>query len=517
MTRNKYELKFKLWGIPCLRNFQVIVLALLLCTKTSVSTADPLSAKQYTQGEMTLVLLLAYLQQSPEILRSSGSSQDKTYPILQQWGGNCCKPQRESAGSTTSAPSQAFLPSTETQPPPEEPDEDEDKEYTALLKHFQTQLDIAKKRSIVMVFNTDLDRTFSQFLLQFEGFNAELEQGRMLRFHQFHEENKENLILVYNTARPPVNLVRNTSDAKRGLSLQRTENFSGTTEPGMVFWLNDDKKALLPMPDFLILGQGKLIEARDTSNSVYATVRSLNLQIQQWTREDQPHLESLHTSLHSKFCANPDICRTSLLADIEKSSGITDASIEDTINQRMATDSSPNASLAYVQLRNAVERVHGALATVNKGTSFRIVMKKIIIPQYSRGKPRTTFMVFVAGDDLPDLPMLIPPSEIEAHGKVTPEAIKLRDDRLLTLDVSPLAEDSTSWWALSLIPTGSPLRRPNCCGEVVRQALSNEKVVKMRAPGIMPFIEHMTKHLKKHLQESDPGIPDLPPGSTFEQ
>ena len=371
-----------------------------------------------------------------------------------------------------------------------------------------------------MVIETDLDDTFVQYLGDQYEFNHEkahqLEQQRMEKFSAFARLFSDMLILVYNTSRSPTGTFSSGSQQKyKEIGLDVTEAFAGGEESGMVF--NDLDQArtkwLLPVPDILITEVGSHVDSpRTTAESGVLSrdeSRSLTEKLLGWVKTDRPDMEKFKPYMEEYFNKISYTRYNNCLkfkSDFPRPRwSVVKESVEGFHRN------CPECSVAFVPRMffagsTGVDTGIASLASVNKGSTFRIVIEKLIEKRRALGKSSKA-MVFVFGDSSLDLSMIRPDLEIEAFELIGTSAIALRDTRFQELVVLPLNPLDLSWWELSIVPEKSDLGRGKCCGPYVDSVMNHRKIEKSKGWGVASLIRKTVEHIKENPPESVDGIP----------
>ena len=401
---------------------------------------------------------------------------------------------------------------------------DLERSFEKLLERFKAALEGARKKNILAIWQTDLDHTLVQMVVPFPQGPVQsilqTERERMMSFQVLKDQFKDVFVLVYNTARATVeDSLRHTSPNSlldiRKVSTKLLDNSFDPDVKGLLFHDLESQKRFLPIPDVLILGQGKKIEV--ASNFAQASsIRSsidisfINQSIRSWLEEDSGSLQTISTELsRQRIRSIISVSGTSL--DIPRQDPLIDWQRLNQFFRNFGSDLNTTFAPA-LRLRpvmsTVLKRCHGALVSVNKGTASRVAMEKVIVGPLEK-KPDQV-MVYTSGDELADLPMLVPTLESAAHGEVTDQAIAVRDHRLQQLGVPPLNGDAVDkWWAKSMIPEEAVFGNPYCCGDYVQQTLRNPKVTYTRGWGIMQYVEVITSHLEEVLAQASDRPDDI--------
>ena len=403
-----------------------------------------------------------------------------------------------------------------------EREREEIRKFLNLLVRFKNVLETARNKSVLVVYETDIDHTLVHMT---DGFPPEaaksmlmLEEWKMVFFQIVKQAFRDVFVLVYNTARPTFEDSINYRDQSLNLINRRIvadilNIHSGSGVEGLLFYDLDDKERFLAIPDVLILGEGAKIEVASDYFQVSelrapVDLKGINSEIKNWIDGGYMALMTLLEGLGlARLSTNvwTAVSQTSL--NIYQDEPVSPnwqhlTRFFRTIIEKMpvsfARVLSPDSEPSYER----VDRGHVALATANKGSIFRVAFYKVILEPLKKKPDRV--MVFAAGDELPDLPALVPVLENKAHGLVSDVAIQERDELFAKIGVLPLSrEEVDRWWVLSMIPSQSLLSNKECCGSEVKNALNDHKVVNVNGWGLSPFLEKIVMYLERHLGAAD--------------
>lgn len=487
-----------------------------------------------------LAMVIAYV-----LRQNLNCHQIEMLPGIQQWGG-CIGKNRENSGESA-RDSDEIIPGLDESglvkdvsvadtkggqepppPPADKPDPSPEQkaldDFDLLLEQFGEQLKELKDEGIFVVFETDLDDTLVQNLGDQYEFSNEvahkLELKRMEKFSNFAQSYSDSFILVYNTARTPTGAFSsNSPQLFREIGVEDSDTFEGSQREGMIFNALDEAhtRSLLPIPDILIMELGSVIQSNwlteETGMLTNSECYTLSETLLDWTEDDRDELEKMKPHLQKHFA---NIGYTHYHSSLKfSSSNRTPAWSAVQQDVTHFHEVWPNSPVAFVPSMNFsgsqyVNNGRASLASVNKGSTFRLVLEKIIDRRRAQSKS-TQAMVFIFGDTALDLSMLRPDLEIEAFELIGSAATNLRDVRFQTQGVMPLHLSDLSWWELSIVPTKSELGRGKCCGTYVDRVLSHPKITKSTGWGLTSLIEKVVGYLKHRIPEPLDEIP-IPQG-----
>ena len=382
-------------------------------------------------------------------------------------------------------------------------------EFDLLLERFGNQLRLVKDQGMFVVLETDLDDTWvqsprKQQLLESDTTRAQ-EQQKMQKLNRFFADFSDVLFLVYNTARSPKGCMMAPKKKFREVGINETGFFPDGVGEGMLFksLYGGRPKWILPIPDVLIMELGAHIEVRETiggsGNISVAEAHELNKTIKGWSESDFQDLDALNRALKPLFSilGGYTLFKNCLvIADpifFAKWSGVKEKVFE---AQQSPSFSASFAPEMQVSGGNTVVKGLGSLVSVNKGSTFRLILNKVIEKRQAEQQGSTP-IVFVFGDSLLDMTMLVPTLEIKGFGPVNEDAITNRDTRFRQAGVQTGNLIDINWWEKSIIPFGAMLSNSKCCGEYIKQALSDPRVVVSDKWGVASLIKSMVEQLEK--------------------
>ena len=398
--------------------------------------------------------------------------------------------------------------------------EEDQLERAALLKELNEMADLAEKNKWLVILSLDIDGTI---LYEKSEYKKEIDHSYFPKQKLWHKvfnewlqtgEGKNNFLVIYNTAR----------------------KYTNHHNPiGVLGWLD------LALPHVLISGNGLKVNMQhnvmpEALSSIkahtYRLEASLTEQLTtQFTQNEESSIQLTGTSISGdvfqethlkiqKFTKRPDFKHETFQIPITSTSI---HYIPDTANDRIISPNLLNQYRSYFADRSGehsrkltyhFENASSPKAfsyfmdrTVNKGTTLALTIHKM--QSFINWDQISAILLFTAGDDLPDTPMLRFDLLSQIFSPQSPKTIddfyiparnlehNVADLSLLNIDRDTLASIQ-SFWQLGILP---PLIFDH--HEFIKSFIPDsgltdtDKVVRTTEPGLRPLLVPIRKRLKQ--------------------
>ena len=401
-------------------------------------------------------------------------------------------------------------------PPDDEVDEEAASYYENLKKAMAAELQaistlLRQKNKLRLVLAMDIDKT----LVWYPGSRSrteeeiqqlmKLQQNWLVQFDEFYRANRNQIILVYNTARSrPVEPGDTKGICYRkgielsneiAISLDKTAEREGSTAFLKVPLNNaPSQHLLLPLPDALITGAGSYVEVNEgwgskISNNGGKTpgdiIQRVNGALAQWRAEDFKDTETAENLLRFKE-NNFEKFRGNLQGTYILAIG-NDKAVPDVAEQRIEMSLAGNGktqviTTTYESAKHKKIFLHNN--SVNKGSTLRILLN---IMSLSRDSDEPEPKVVIFGDGMTDLPALRPDKEGNALNLVLEGSMEVKNKRLQSLGIDTDSSNLTSNWLASIVPDKKVFFLSN--NPVVIEAINHHKVLKTQTEGALGLMK----------------------------
>ncbi|KEQ19160.1 hypothetical protein [Endozoicomonas numazuensis] len=391
-----------------------------------------------------------------------------------------------------------------------------------VISAFQVELD--KDEELKLIFSFDLDGTWFQMRVEMDGLEdfavekglrdeglvwtnellIKLQQKWYAKFARFHHKNKGRVLLVQNTARVLTNYregdVPVNDPGPQSISLDMTNvrflEESTFTEQlrAHEFRVNNSerKKILIPAPDILILGSGKVIQFDPTLEESHQRARvDINSELDGWVTKDWEEARVLLAGVKQTYSFKSAFSSKGLTVKAY-------ASEASSVYSQEAFDWRGNHVVVtpLTDANNILKQAYFSDVTANKGSTLLMVLNILRRELVAEGKKPP--LLFAFGDSLMDIPMLRPDLLMSSMADVSESAELLRKTRFQELGFASDLKSLGIFWVCSVVTSQEFFLR-ELRNLKVETALVHSRVVFGNGLGLLGLLQQAQKQLKRQL------------------